>query len=57
MLHDWDPADADAFNDELNRFATSFEAAKDQIRSMTFPPRTTLTSSGAPLPATSNKEQ
>jgi DNA-binding MarR family transcriptional regulator len=57
MLHDWEPADADAFNDQLNRFATSFETAKDQIRSITFPPGTSVTSSGDALPATTSKEQ
>jgi DNA-binding MarR family transcriptional regulator len=57
MLRDWEPADADAFNDQLNRFATSFEAAKDQIRSISFPPGTNVTSSGDGLPATTSKEQ
>lgn len=28
MLHDWEPADADAFGDYLERFATSFELSK-----------------------------
>jgi DNA-binding MarR family transcriptional regulator len=57
MLHDWEPADADAFNDQLARFASSFEASTDQIRSISFPPVTTLTPSGEPLPATTTKEQ
>ena len=57
MLHDWEPADADAFNDQLDRFATSFEAAKDQIGSITYPPGTTATSSDEALPATTSKEQ
>ena len=38
MLSDWDPADAEAFGDYLERFATSFEASKDQIRSITLAP-------------------
>jgi DNA-binding MarR family transcriptional regulator len=57
MLHDWEPADAQAFNDHLERFATSFEASRDQIRSIPFPPVTTLTSSGDTQLATSSKEQ
>jgi DNA-binding MarR family transcriptional regulator len=28
ILHDWEPADADAFGDYLERFATSFEVSK-----------------------------
>lgn len=57
MLHDWEPADAEAFNDHLERFATCFEASKDQIRSITFPPGTTVTSSGKALPDTTAREQ
>jgi len=57
MLHDWEPAEADAFNDQLDRFAASFEAAKDQIGSITLPQGTSLTSSGGALPATDRKEQ
>jgi len=57
MLHDWEPADAEAFNDQLDRFATSFEASRDQIRSIPFPSGTTLTSSGDALLATASKEQ
>ena len=56
MLHDWEPADADAFNDQLDRFAASFEASRDQIRSIAFPPVTTLTSSGDALSNTTSKE-
>ena len=56
MLHDWEPAQADAFNDQLGRFATSLEA-NDQIRSATFPPGTAVTSSDEALPATIGKEQ
>lgn len=57
MLHDWEPADADAFNDQLDRFATSFEASRDQIRSIAFPPVEKATSSGDDLLATTSKEQ
>ncbi|MHB8185664.1 MAG: MarR family winged helix-turn-helix transcriptional regulator [Dermatophilaceae bacterium] len=57
MLHDWEPADAESFHDSLERFATSFEASKDQIRSVTFPPGTTVASSGNALPDTTRKEQ
>jgi DNA-binding MarR family transcriptional regulator len=54
MLQDWEPADADAFNDQLDRFARSFEASRDQVRSIGFPPGTTLTSSADALPALTN---
>ena len=57
MLHDWEPAEAEAFHDHLERFATSFEASKDQFRSMTFPPGTTVTPSGTALPDTTSREQ
>jgi len=57
MLQDWEPAEADAFNDQLDRFATSFEAAKDQIRSISYPPGAIATSSDEALPATTSKEQ
>ena len=56
MLHDWEPADADAFNDQLSRFAKSFEASRDQIRSIPFPPATSLTSSGDAGPDTTHRE-
>ena len=56
MLHDWEPADVEAFNDQLERFAASFEASRDQFGSMTFPPGTSLTSSGNALPETTSKE-
>ena len=47
MLHDWEPADAEAFGDYLERFTTSFEASKEQIRSITLSPALTPS-----LPAT-----
>jgi len=56
MLHDWDPADADAFNDQLDRFATSFEASKDKIRLITLPSGTNASSSGVATRDTSSKE-
>jgi DNA-binding MarR family transcriptional regulator len=64
MLQDWEPADAEAFGDYLERFATSFEASRDQIRSITLapirpttlPPVTTLTSAGMALADTASKE-
>src|SRR5476651_1394383 len=56
MLHDWEPADAEAFNDQLSRFATSFEASRDQIRSIPFPPVAPVTSSGDAGPDTTDKE-
>ena len=57
MLHDWEPAEAEAFHDHLERFATSFEASTDQFSSMTFPPATTVTPSGNALLDTTSKEQ
>ena len=56
MLHDWDPADADAFNDQLDRFATSFEASKDKIRLITLPSGTNVSASDVATPDTSSKE-
>jgi len=56
MLHDWEPADAEVFNDQLARFATAFETSRDQIRSIAFPPVATVTSSGEAVPQTTNKE-
>jgi len=56
MLHDWEPAEADAFNDQLDRFAKSFEASSDQIRSIPFPPATPVTPSGDAIPDTTHKE-
>jgi DNA-binding MarR family transcriptional regulator len=38
MLSDWQPADVDAFVDYLERFATSFESSKNQIRSISLAP-------------------
>jgi DNA-binding MarR family transcriptional regulator len=38
MLQDWEPAEVEAFGDYLERFAASFEASKDQIRSITLAP-------------------
>ena len=57
MLHDWEPADAEAFHDHLEQFATSFEASKDHFRSLTFAPGTTDKSYGTALPDTTSKEQ
>jgi hypothetical protein len=54
ILRDWEPGDAEAFGDYLDRFATSFEASKDQIKSITLAPTLapTLPASLAPtLPA------
>ena len=56
MLHDWEPAEAEAFNDQLDRFAQSFEASSDQIRSIPFPPATLVTPSGDAIPDTTHKE-
>ncbi|MEP7034418.1 MAG: MarR family transcriptional regulator [Actinomycetota bacterium] len=56
MLHDWEPAEAEAFNDQLDRFATSFEASRDQIRSITFPPAATVALSGHAAPHHIQKE-
>jgi len=56
MLQDWDPADAEAFHRHLERFASSFEASKDQIGSITLPPRTKVASSGVALSDPTSKE-
>jgi hypothetical protein len=34
MLHDWEPADAEAFQGYLERFAVSFDASKDLYGSL-----------------------
>jgi len=47
MLQDWEPADAEAFGDYLERFATSFEASKDLVTSITLPPKTSVTSAAS----------
>lgn len=57
MLRDWEPAEANAFNDQLERFANSFEAAKDQIGSISYPPGTSITTPDDALTATTSKEQ
>lgn len=60
MLHDWDPADAEAFGDYLERFAASFDASKDLFKSITLSPaaspETAPASSGNPLVGTASKE-
>jgi DNA-binding MarR family transcriptional regulator len=38
MLHDWDPADAEAFSNYLERFAMSFDASKELFKSIVLPP-------------------
>jgi len=57
MLQDWEPAEAREFGDYLERFASSFEASNDQIRSITLAPATAVTSSGNALADTASKEQ
>ena len=57
MLHDWEPADAESFHAYLERFEASFEDSKDQIGSITLPPRTKTSSAGVPLPDTTSREQ
>ena len=57
MLHDWEPADVEAFNDQLERFATSFEASRDQVGSMTFPPGATVRPTDNAVSDTISKEQ
>jgi len=68
MLQDWEPGEAEAFGEYLERFATAFEASKDEIRSITLAPTlapvlapvTTVippvTPSGQVLAGTANKE-
>ena len=54
MLHDWEPADADAFNDHLERFVISLEASMDLFRSGSLLPGTAFAPSGnAPAETTS----
>ena len=38
MLQDWEPGEAEAFGEYLERFAVAFEASKDEIRSITLAP-------------------
>ena len=56
MLHDWEPADAEAFKGYLERFAVSFEASKNLYGSLLLP-GTAVTPSGDVLAATTSKEQ
>jgi DNA-binding MarR family transcriptional regulator len=56
MLHDWDPADAQAFSDYLERFARSFEASSDLFKSITLPPSRPDLLSVKPLVGTASKE-
>jgi DNA-binding MarR family transcriptional regulator len=42
MLKDWEPADAEAFGDHLERFAASFEASRDHFKSINLPPAKAL---------------
>ena len=56
MLHDWEPADADAFAEYLELFATSFETNKDLFKSVTLSPVTTLKDAVRATPPTTSKE-
>jgi DNA-binding MarR family transcriptional regulator len=56
MLHDWEPAEAEAFGDYLERFATSFEASRDHLRSITLTPVGAATSSDNALADNASKE-
>jgi len=38
MMQDWEPGEAEAFGEYLERFAVAFEASKDEIRSITLAP-------------------
>jgi DNA-binding MarR family transcriptional regulator len=57
ILRDWEPAEAEAFGDYIERFASCIEASKDQLRSITLEPATTVTPSGNALAHTASKEQ
>ena len=57
MLHDWEPADVKAFNDYLERFAASFEASREAIRTQNLTPGVAVTASGNDLPDPISKEQ
>jgi DNA-binding MarR family transcriptional regulator len=57
ILHDWEPADADAFGDYLERFALSFETSKDFFKSIALSPGSSVTGSGKTLSHATNKEQ
>jgi len=61
MLRDWEPADAEAFAEYLERFDRSFETSKDFFKPPTLPtstlqPRTAVTPSGEALPDTNHEE-
>jgi DNA-binding MarR family transcriptional regulator len=55
MLHDWEPADAEAFKDYLERFAVSFDASKDMYGPLLLQ-ETTVTPSGEVLAGALSKE-
>jgi len=57
MLVGWQPADAEAFAQYLERFAASFESSKDLYRSIIIPPVTAVTGSGKTLSDITSKEQ
>jgi DNA-binding MarR family transcriptional regulator len=57
MLHDWEPAEADAFGDYLERFAIAFETSKDLFRSIATSPETAVTDSAKTLSHSTSKEQ
>ena len=57
VLQDWEPADANAFGDYLERFVTSFEASREPVRSITAPPVTTGTFAGKALAHTASQQQ
>lgn len=57
ILQDWEPADVEAFHGYLERFAASFEDSKDQIGSITLPPKAQVASLAKALPDSTSKEQ
>jgi DNA-binding MarR family transcriptional regulator len=56
MLHDWEPADAEAFQSYLERFAVSFDASKDLYGSL-LRQGAAVTPSGDVLAGTISKEK
>jgi DNA-binding MarR family transcriptional regulator len=52
MLQDWEPGEAEAFGEYLERFAVAFEASKDEIRSITLAPTLAPTVSSVLAPVT-----
>jgi len=57
MMHDWEPEEAQAFNEQLERFAESFEASRDRFKSISFPPSSVSHDVVSAAPETASKER